>query len=671
MKNYKFILGHAESTPTSLTLTHSPAGWDKKGLSFVRNETYKSIMRSTTLSLRFVREGRDYIESAYNTSGINALITVTVQVLDKSDMTYDTYYTGILDLSSLVITDIYAECPIIDSDRLSKFKSRDEIEYAIGTGYSKNFKIEGVEIKEQLYVTFISSTATTPNDTENAIENTQIEEIPWESSTRDYNNTSDDTEDIDYKAECTINWNFTFPTGGGTMDMYAEISENGTYRTIAYKQVNSISASTESGSYTAYIEDSYTIPSGGYLGRIRLRIFGTTGTTGSVVLSDGDLYIFRVTPPLADSTIQAIMPDEAIQKLINIITDDTTFRSSLVGRTDSSNYTYPSDGELSMIGLANGAGIRGFSQSQRPFKTTFKDLFNALYSIRPIGFWYNQELSRWELNDIEDFYKDEEILNLGEVSELEITIDEIDYYNSIIAGYDSELEYESINGIQNFCTKSTYINDVERIDGEYDISTNYRTDDYGIELTRKMYYLNNYSVDVNADEDNFMIYGQRDGSNFQTVQGYDDFTVITGTETSGQNVVYSPATRLNLDLAPKRNLLRHKSLLGVPMYISEGDINFISSQFNFDLGLQKSGETSVIYESDDITDLGEPLYHAIRYVFNNPVSKEIIDQLLTDPHGYVTFTYKGTTYKGHIIEVSTEPYNRSGNWTLIKYNPNR
>jgi hypothetical protein len=41
---------------------------------------------------------------------------------------------------------------------------------------------------------------------------------------------------------------------------------------------------------------------------------------------------------------------------------------------------------------------------------------------------------------------------------------------------------------------------------------------------------------------------------------------------------------------------------------------------------------------------------------------------MTDPHGYVTFLYLGEEFYGHPIEISTEPYGRKGNWTLIKAN---
>ena len=54
-----------------------------------------------------------------------------------------------------------------------------------------------------------------------------------------------------------------------------------------------------------------------------------------------------------------------------------------------------------------------------------------------------------------------------------------------------------------------------------------------------------YSEDTKYDNEKFIVTGQRDGGDYQTLQGFDDFLTILG--------VYSPSTRLNLNITPKRN----------------------------------------------------------------------------------------------------------------------
>lgn len=680
MKNYKYILGHSGSTPTTLTLTHSPVGWDEAEITLLRNETYHSVLRNFAIQLRFVREGMNYIEGAYNADGINAVVTIEIQYLDKSDYTYNSLYTGILDFTKYKKARDFVEIPIIDNDTLSKFKTRDEIELSLaatksidGTSISlidtQNFTIEGVEIREQIKAPFVSSTASTPNDTQPAIVlDRLVEEIEWNTTDDDYTNDSGGDETIEYTCEATIAWDLTFPGDGGPVDIFAEIDENGSIKDIASIRVLN-APGNETGTYTDTRTATITIPDGGYLGRMRIRIVSTTSSTGTAYISSGTLTLFKVTSPYEDTQENLILPHEAFKKALEITTGSTDYNSDETGRTDLG---YVSDGDLSLIALANGANIRGFTQSQRPLKTSFKDLFKALFSIKPIGFWYNHAQSRFELNEITDFYKDSELIDLGEVSELEILVEEDHYYNDIQHGYFEDLEYEDINGNQVFATKTNYNNNVQRIKRSLDLTCSFRSDDYGIELTRKYQKINYYSKSIDADQDNFMIFGQRSGSDYITVQGYDNFTTIT-MQGSGQLNIYTPETRLNLDLSPKRCMLRHTMLLSAPVYMTTGPVQFLNSQFNFDLGLQKSGEASVIYESDDIDNsaMDEPLFYPEIYTFEKEISASIINTLLADPHGYITFDYEGTTYKGFILEVNINPFKRLTTWKLIKYNPNR
>jgi hypothetical protein len=705
VKNYKFTLAHSTSSPTSLELTHSPAGWNEKTITFSRNDTYHSVMRSYSLSLRFVREGMDYIMGAYNSEGVNAVITVTVTKLDKSDYQYDAFYSGILDLSQLKKMRDWVEIPIIDNDVIAKFKSRDEVELNLSTlksldgatitdftsGLTKIFTIEGVDIQELLDVDFedtitLSLDATPinvvsdPPDTLDILSN----EFMVNETTLDYTNDSGGNEKFNYDAGATINYNLNFTfnefTDNVTCTITVSFEFNGSQVDIVEEEI----IVTEDGNETGSVSDSVsasaqTLADSNSIENLKVSLVATSAgdpgheslVNGSVTITDGNYKIYKVTDAYSPTAEDLILPDEAIQRSLEQMTGAKPFRSNEVGRTDSENHTYASDGDLSLIGLCNGANIRGFSQTLYPFKTSFVNLFKALFMIKPVGFWYNHTDSRWELNEIEDFYDNSEILDIGAVKELEISVDEKYYFNSIKMGSIEEVEYENVSGAQNFAVKTTYTTGIQRIKNEKDITCSYRYDDYGIELTRKnrkRYYFSGF---MDGDDQNFMIYGQRAGGNFVTVQGYDNFTTIT--HKTGSKTIYSPSFRLNLDLSPKRCMLRHKSLLGVNNYNNTEPIRFIGCQFNLDLGLQKSGEAGVIYESDDITSaiLGEPLFYPEVYNFIAPVTSAILNQLLSNPHGYITFTYAGTTYSGHILEVSTEPYKRNGNWTLIKHNTNR
>ena len=694
MKNYKFTLAHAASTPTSLELTHSPIGWNDKTITFQRNDTYNSVMRSYGLSLKFVREAMTYIQSAYESDGLNALVTITVEYLNKADFTYDTFYSGIIDFTTYKKTRDWIECSIIDNDLLSKFKSRDEIDLQLNklktidgatiTDFSndlyKTLSIEGVDIHESIFAEFINPVITLSgflSYDEDATDGAIYEELVWDDALEQYANDSGDNENIDFNSKATISWNLTFPEGISSITMKVEVDYTPSpyTSTIVTKTISKNIGSPigDADSLSGEVSGSIILPNAGYIGRAKLKVNKSGNVTGTVTLTSGQLLINKVTTGADTSEVQAIYPDEAFQRLLELTTGDKTFRSDIVGRTDSDNYTYAADGSLSLVSILNGNNIRGFTQLLKPFTTSFKNLFKAINSISPIGFWYSHANSRWELKDITQFYGTNKILDLGEVSELEISIDESYYHNKIIAGTTKSLKYEKINGNQNFATKSEYSNDVKRISNIYDISTEYRSDDYGIELIRSKNWVEYYTEDIDGENDNFIIYCRRDDpDDFITFQGEDDFEVVTAKIPGTQALFYDLDTRLNLDIAPKRCMIRHGSLLAADMPITQGDIIFNNSQFNFNLGLKKSTDAAIIYESDDI-DISDydALYLPEIYNFTHPVTQATMTQLLSDPHGYIELTYEGTTYKGYILEVSTEPFNRNGNWTLIKANIDR
>jgi len=336
----------------------------------------------------------------------------------------------------------------------------------------------------------------------------------------------------------------------------------------------------------------------------------------------------------------------------------------LLGRTDSEPRTYGSDGDFSLIAVASGLILRGFPFADQPLRTTFADFFKSLDAVANLGLWFDKGNDEFQIKAKEDFYRTDKIVTLGEVKELEISIGGDQYFNEILTGYQKEVDYESANGQQVPNVPASFANDGKRIQNTLDIRSVYRGDDYGIELARQKKYDETAGEDAPSDNDNFMIYGRRLVSSIYTAQGYDTFTTITG--------VYSPGTRLNLDITPKRNMLRHANQLAIPLFITNGDTNFMQSQFNLALSTTKAA-ASAVAEKDDLaySDLAEPLYYPEIYNFTAELTIDIILQLISDPHGYIEFDYLGATYSGYILEVSSEPFNRRGNWTLLKRNPNR
>jgi hypothetical protein len=696
VKNFKYILTHASG---NLTAEYNPLNWNNFNIMFRRSSKYHSILRSQILDCEFPRDGKSYIDTIYETYGIDTEIGCEIQYLDKSDFSYATLFDGLIDLSEWVSLRDTTSVKIIDNSTLSKFMARDEIAVPINRAndldgnavasytYLEGVYVEGVNIEERaLYDDNTNEINITAVQSSNFDTYHGVTGDPWDVNTIGadavlpavslpgasgviYTNNTGATQSIRYRIVTAVQGTVTV-TGSNawTWGFQAWVGKNGATNPI-------FESASGTGSDFRGLTDSYdsgyietTLAAGETL-ELYHRWYGTV-TGGDTITPNIDVnptLIDVYTVEEGESVEQIDMPmvHELGAKILEIITGQSDpLNAPLLGRTDSEPRTYVSDGDYSLIAVASGLILRSFAFSDYPLKSSFSDFFKSLDAVGNLGLWYDQENSEFVIAAKEDFYRTDKIITLGEVQELEISIATDHYFNKVLTGYQKEIDYEAANGQQVPNVPGSFANDIQRIEGELDIRSVYRGDDYGIELSRKSKFAETAGEDMNTDNDNFMIYGRRLAGSVYTSQGYDDFTTITG--------VYSPSTRLNLDITPKRNMLRHKNQLSIPLFISNGDTNYMETQYELNLSTQKAAE-SAINEKDDLaySDLSEPLYYPEIYNFTADLTIDIILQIISDPHGYVEFDYLGVTYSGYILEVSSEPFNRRGNWTLLKRNPNR
>ena len=692
MKNYKYILTHSSG---NLDLEHSPLNWNSFNIVFKRSDRYHSVLRRQILDSDFPFDGKQYIDTIYETYGIDTDIGCEIQYLDKLPRTYATLFTGIIDLSEWSSLRDTTSVKIIDSSVMAKFASRDEIEVPINRtddldgnvisvyDYLNGMTVEGVNIEEKAEydnvanIILINSAETTPFTHYRGVDDGDFDfntigsdaDLPdvtlGSASGPIYTNNSGASITVRFRI-VTLFDGLIDITGSGAWSYLIQVWTGKNGATKAIEIVGSgtgadqdhINQSYDSGYLTETLAAGETIE----IYHVWSGVPGTATISPTFSMDPTLIEIFEIIDPEADTVVSMPLLHELGAKLLEIITGvSDPLNSSILGRTDSEPRTYGADGSYSFYGIASGLMLRGFRHTKWPLRTSFADFFKAIDAVGNLGCWYNG--TEFQIKEKTEYYKDSKIITLGEVQDLEISVSGEDYFNKIKVGY-KEVSYDEVNGQQVPNVSAEFANNTQRIQNTLDLSSEYRADDYGIELSRKKDFRTTNAEDTRFDNDNFFVVGQRDGADYISMQGYDNFVAdsITG--------VYSPDTRLNLDITPKRNLLKHLNRLSVPLFISHGDTNFMQSQFNLDLSTQKSGDP-VINETDDIAYTEEPLYYPDVYNFTSELTKDVVLQLISDPHGYVEFQYIGITYTGFIIEVSSEPFNRRGNWTLIKRNPNR
>jgi hypothetical protein len=672
--------------PDGVILRHAPAGWDEKTITFSRHEFYHSVLRSYSLNLRFVFEAVPFILAAYSDEGINAIIDIKVEKLKRSDFTYEPFYDGILDLSEMKQLPEWIEVPIIDNDTLSRFVSRDDMDIemnrtetldgdAITTGeFLDEVLVNGVEIHEIMEgggdgIVWDDDNILNRSEyfgvTDDEIiyneigDSAQIPIIEPEFLFEDdkfrlINNKNKYTVSVVVEISCKVNgsWELT-----GDPDYSFSIFLSLAIRKESLSPVsyllfthNSTGPKIVNINEDLIFAHTFSLDPDESLYVFNYYEASTIGVIiEDVAITDYTVKVTQITPPHPDTETNLAIPLPLFERSLEILSGNTTpISATILNKVMGPGLTC----------VASGFMLRRFPFNTAPLKIKFRELFKSFSNVFNLGFFFNG--STFEIKKIEEYYKEEEIAFLGEVKALEISVATEKYFNEITTGYEKDISHESVNGLTSTNVRFSFINS-KLIKSTLDISAPYSADDYSIELARKMQYTISGTEDTRYDNNNYLLFCRRSLSLMgeKTAQGYDTFEEISG--------VPAEDTRLNLDITPKRNMLRCSNRVSVGEYISENDTKYISSKTTRKL-ITKKKDLPAVEEHADVaySDLDDPLYHPVFYNFQCPVTAEIIQAIIADPHGYFRFTFKGQTYGGFIHEVSTEPFQRQGNWTLLK-----
>ena len=657
-------------TGNFLELTHAPAGWDEKNITFSRHELYHSVFRSYSLSLRFVFEAIPFIMDAYESEGTNAIINIKIESINRSDLSYTDFYQGILDLSEMKIFPEWIEVPIIDSDIVSRFVAADDLELDIESSVNLSGEdmesiplLNDVNIRPVDIITLaeaygdgaayvLAPRSFDFTSTWNPINFAYSVNEPGEEECNlptflYYNPYSYDVS-LKVSLSCTLTGLIESGASDNNFDLRLRLLMNGVpfwnpiiqnYENIVSQSVNVV-RTKDTFTFTVAPGSTVTI-----IGRLAATSVAKDGLYAcNLTFNNWNIVLEIKQPSFPETTSKIAFLHEAFLKSLRKITSaNDSLYSPLIGRTDSYPNGYGTDGQFGLLGICSGMKLRNFDV---PLRIKFSDLFKTLNSITPVGLNYD---GQWNILPIDSYYKESLIYDIGIVSELEIAVAEPLYFNSVRCGYPNHA-YNDINGAKSFHCEMGLTNDISRIKRTYDIVSVYRADDYGIELTRRKQITDSKSEDFDTDSDVFIIAIRRDSTDFETRRS-------EGFTTSG---VTNASTRMNIDITPKRNLSRHKKLLAPPVWKTSKEYINQGSKYNINIVIDD------VSEVDNFNADESPLYIPEYYNFKAPVTTAIIQAMITDPHGYFAFTHLGTSYKGFIHEVSTEPFTRNGNFTLIK-----
>jgi hypothetical protein len=696
-KLFKYVLNSTDYG--QLVLTNVPVGWDGAELTFIRDPKYKGVLQEfSTNELDFPKEGRGYIQTAYEAKGIDYNISINIFLQNNSTFEYESYFTGKIDLSGYGINSTRVKGKIIATGFQNTILNRDKMKVDllntkfVGGGEGSMAQITGMPST----LRFPPYTATKDADWEL----TDLKENPPQSYTHYVPMNVNSSEFASGSAtQQTFDGVTPFFTSADTKTVTVKgniildfidndtNTTNVTIRIYLYKNSTIIQTYTDSGTgdivtFNFAVDESVSLIATDELSFQALATHD--GDVGDMELDyyDGTITVSEdIGASLAGVDVVGYPIFEFTARILQLISGETNpLESTLIGRTDSLPTSYGSDGDGSLIVKTKGQWIRSFPITEggstvQTFNGSLDDAFKDINARENAGLGFEvrsgvnkvvieKEAYFFDITDNPNYpateteaYLVNQILDFSSVLTQEVIEKEVlpDWYaNEVDSGY-KKYEYEFIQGLKEFNTKSSYATPIKAVKNKLDLTSPDRFDTQGANKLRSKPYDTYSTEDVNGDNNVFGFDVKRLG--VFTVKTNEDFDIVSGG--------IDPENSYNLNYTPRRNLERHGNRLR-SMRLALGDeIQFLETDKNSKLITQKTGETENKAESGDIVveDLIKGYWIAEAYIFEAPVDESVIAALRANPYGVIKLS---NTQYAWVLEVQTNNQRKKGQFKTLR-----
>lgn len=331
-----------------------------------------------------------------------------------------------------------------------------------------------------------------------------------------------------------------------------------------------------------------------------------------------------------------LLPYEVCNRLLQIITGRTdALYSEALGRTDLG---YEKDGDAALIGVTHGHWVRGFQEGDELYKrftTSLKDFLTSYLTVRGLAMGIekvgNKERVRIEKKEF--FYNRNATIKLGkevngkfeyiQVSKVKRKKAPEFYYSDLEVGYEKGGEYEEAMGLDEYNAKSTFTTVIKGVDNKLILLSKYRADSYGLEFVRRIPKVNNPTTDSSYDRDIFLLDLKRGVTEvFEQRLWQDDFE-------KAPTGTHDPDSATNLRLTPFSILRKNGSSIAAGLTKYPLDyLRYGSSSANSNLSTKLIGKPGY-NENGNIKNglLGKPWFVPEKIKFEFPVDFELMQKI--------------------------------------------
>lgn len=366
-----------------------------------------------------------------------------------------------------------------------------------------------------------------------------------------------------------------------------------------------------------------------------------------------------------ETTSKCITMFDAFNRIASKITGrQNLVRSSLFGI----------GGELEDVIIDNGFWARQFPDSYidanteeeriTQLVTSWEDCFKSAQYWRPLT-WFTRVEGNQEYIYVEDArYTQNNFIgiDLGEVDSVKTEITAENFFKSLEFGMEQELDYEEINGLDEYNGLAKYSTYRDRSENIYQVITPYRIDSTGYELTRRKNFKNYATEDTSRDEHIWM----HDARLVNNVYTHNTWREVCSAPPKG---IFDPDSAWNLRLSPaNRMFYGHSYAFNCALFhFQNKKIWFKSSNCNSNLITFVNGRELRERGDYKVSNLEPPLIVPRKIILEFNITDEIMTMLeggteieidgnfveIPNIFGQIRAVYRGEEYYGRLLEVKT------------------
>lgn len=659
---FRFTLSN---TIAGSVVVSEPGGWDTAVLKLERNDDFHSLVEFYDQPMLFYgQDGRynggiDYIRAIERSQGPDAQVTILVEISEDEGKTYETMFSGLIDITSIKESDFYKlESGVIRNDFWQKFINRKStsIDLASTTDLdggarsnpgSYTLNLPSQPINKSFFgsqgndITYVGSNyGVISFDT---ITKDEIEQrftySPLVSATEPFDTFAVSVGGTYYiDSHIYINDGGVYPTSSSsvtTVDVYIRLVQSGTTTRTAFTRTTH--GTNPTNGYTDFTyTNTVTLNPGD---TITIYFKNTVGTYKWLKFFFNYLQVdAQTTTP--DTTCDAWYLGDAATSIV----------SKLVGQNNPISSSFLNSA-CAKFAITKGIQVRGYSVSDKPIQMSFNDWWEGANPILNLGLGYKtiSGTNYIEIEKKEDFYNPATILNLDYVNKIERSYDTKNIFKNIEIGY-QKWSAESDYGVDDPQTKRKYRTRFKTVGEDISLLSKFYAASLGIEQTRR----NRAEITKDWRLDNDMMIIALNSADRTIPEKAENFTAITGLTNS--------SSRYNIRLSAGRIFRNWLKFFNgcLNWYTSNDDFYFASGEGNYDMTSTLSttaacpGDGISFSEKQDIdSGAGNPfMFIPIVYEFEHPITWSQYKIMRTYPKNAIGVSRTNTGHVPcHIVSV--------------------